>query len=166
MQLLVAANAQKVLDQVKISQLWQANVNIDSEHYIGLWKRIKSYQLLGESVQKMCTKYHWYDNMKNVNCMKTKACGTKLIADVKSTTKNFLESVKQTNATEKNLVGQCNWGKMKICKKHRHLERIKNLDKDTHCIKNRYKLFLNRASKVLTQWITWCGRTLTFMSNL
>jgi len=31
------------------------------------------------------------------------------------------------------------------------------LDEDVHRIKNRYKLFLNTASKVLTQWLTWCG---------
>jgi len=33
--------------------------------------------------------------------MKTKACKTKLMADLKSTTKNCIESVKQTHATEK-----------------------------------------------------------------
>jgi len=31
------------------------------------------------------------------------------------------------------------------------------LDEDVHRIKNRYKLFLSTASKVLTQWLTWCG---------
>jgi len=36
------------------------------------------------------------------------------------------------------------------------------LDEDAYHIKNRYKLFLSKASKVLTQWLTWCGRTLTF----
>jgi len=28
------------------------------------------------------------------------------------------------------------------------------MDEDAHRIKNRYKLFLSRASKVLTQWLT------------
>ena len=42
-------------------------------------------------------------------------------------------------------------------------ERIKKLDEDEHRIKNRCKLFLSRASNVLTQWLTWCGRTLTFL---
>ena len=32
-----------------------------------------------------------------------------------------------------------------------------------HRIKNRYKLFLSTASKVLTQWLTWCGRTLKML---
>jgi len=42
-----AAKSQKVLDQVKISQLWQANVDNDSKKCIGMWKRMQSYQLLG-----------------------------------------------------------------------------------------------------------------------
>jgi len=37
------------------------------------------------------------------------------------------------------------------------------LDEDVHRIKNRFKLFLSTASKVLTQWLTWFGRTLTFL---
>jgi len=40
---------------------------------------------------------------------------------------------------------------MKICKKHRHLKRSnKKLDEDLHRIRNRYKLFVSRVSKVLT----------------
>jgi len=35
------------------------------------------------------------------------------------------------------------------------------LDEDAHRIKNRYKLFLIKTANVLTQWLTWCGRTLS-----
>jgi len=42
-------------------------------------------------------------------------------------------------------------------------DRIKKLDEDVHRIKNQCKLFLSTASKVLTQWLTWRGRTLTFL---
>jgi len=35
------------------------------------------------------------------------------------------------------------------------------LDEDTQRLKKRYRLFLNKASKVLTRWLTSCGRTLT-----
>jgi len=41
-----------------------------------------------------------------------------------------------------------------------HLKRLnKKVDEDAHRIKNRYKLFVSRASKVLTQWLTWLGWT-------
>jgi len=44
---------------------------------------------------------------------------------------------------------------MKICNKYRTFEEIKKkLDEDAHRIKNRYKLFLSKSSKVLTQWLT------------
>jgi len=36
---------------------------------------------------------------------------------------------------------------------------LKHTTEDVHRIKNRYKLFLSTASKVVTQWLTWCGRT-------
>jgi len=54
---------------------------------------------------------------------------------------------------------------MKICKKHQTFgnNRIEKLDEDLHRIKNRYQLFLSTASKVLTQLLTWCGRTLSFL---
>jgi len=54
---------------------------------------------------------------------------------------------------------------MKICRKHQTFEanELKVLNEDAHRIKNRYKLFLSRASNVLTQWLTWCGRTLSFL---
>jgi len=39
------------------------------------------------------------------------------------------------------------------------------LDEDVHRIKNRYKLFLSKASNVLTQWLTWRGRTLTILGR-
>ena len=54
--------------------------------------------------------------------------------------------------------------KWRFVKSIRHLKRSnKKLDEDVHHLKNRYKLFLSTASKVLTQWLTWCGRTLTFL---
>jgi len=31
--------------------------------------------------------------------------------------------------------------------------------------KNQYKLLLTKPSKVLTQWLTWRGRTLTFLGT-
>jgi len=40
------------------------------------------------------------------------------------------------------------------------------LDEDVHPIKNQYKLCVSTASKVLTQWLTWCGRTLTFLGMI
>jgi len=47
---------------------------------------------------------------------------------------------------------------MKKLRKHQTFDAIelKKLDEDAHRIKNRYKLFLSTASKVLTQWLTWC----------
>jgi len=33
----------------------------------------------------------------------------------------------------------------------------KKLDEDAQRVKNRHKLFLSKALKVLTQWLTWCG---------
>jgi len=40
------------------------------------------------------------------------------------------------------------------------------LDADVHRIKNRYKLFLSTASKVLTQWLNWCGRVNAFTESI
>jgi len=39
------------------------------------------------------------------------------------------------------------------------------LDEDAHRIKNGYKLFLSRASNVLTQWLTWCAKKYTLAVN-
>jgi len=43
---------------------------------------------------------------------------------------------------------------------------MKRLDEVAQRLKNRYKLFLNKASEVLTQWLTWCGRKLTFLAGI
>jgi len=40
---------------------------------------------------------------------------------------------------------------------------MKKLDENMQRLKNRCRLFLNRASKVLIQWLTGCGRTLTIL---
>jgi len=38
---------------------------------------------------------------------------------------------------------------MKVCRKHQTYERLKKLDEDAHRIKDRYKLFLSRASNAV-----------------
>jgi len=48
---------------------------------------------------------------------------------------------------------------MKICKKHLVFEAT-NKKLDRHRVKNWYKLFLSKASKILTQCLTKCGQTL------
>ena len=73
-----------------------------------------------------------------------------------------------TNAVGRHHIGALNnWRKTKICKKHQTFELwndwIKKLDEDAHRIKNRDRLFLSKSSKVLSQYLTWCGRTLTFL---
>ena len=57
-----------------------------------------------------------------------------------------------------------------IEEKWRFVESIRHLKRSNKKVgwrcasyKNRYKLFLSTASKVLTQWLTWCGQTLTFL---
>jgi len=40
---------------------------------------------------------------------------------------------------------------------------MKKLDEDTQRLKKRYRLFLNKESKVLKQWLTWRGATLMFL---
>jgi len=54
--------------------------------------------------------------------------------------------------------------KWRFVKSIRHLKRsYKKIGWRCASYKNRYKLFLSTASKVLTQWLTWCGRTLIFL---
>jgi len=53
--------------------------------------------------------------------------------------------------------------KLRFVKSIRHLKRTnKKVGWRCASYKNRYKLFLSRASNVLTEWLTWCGRTLTY----
>jgi len=40
---------------------------------------------------------------------------------------------------------------------------MKKLDEDAQRCKKRYRIFLQKASKVVTRWLTWCGWTLTFL---
>jgi len=40
---------------------------------------------------------------------------------------------------------------------------MKKLNEDGQRFENQYKLFLNKASEVLTHWSTCCGRTFTFL---
>ena len=89
------------LDQMKISpQQSQANVDKGSEISIGLWKiwRVTSYWV--KLYKRYVGKYHEYENIKTADCMKTRACRRKLMADLKSATKSCTESVKKTHATE------------------------------------------------------------------
>ena len=52
------------------------------------------------SIWRKCTKYHLKKNNKKADYMRTKAYRKKLMADLKSATKNCIESVEKTYATE------------------------------------------------------------------